>query len=43
MSALQDFALTFLEFSALVFAFFLGLLLLAVVYMYIADITQTKR
>jgi glutamate synthase domain-containing protein 2 len=43
MSALQDFALTFLEFSALVFAFVLGLLFLAVVYMYIADITQTKQ
>ena len=33
MSALQDFALTILEFSALLFAFLAGLLFLAVVYM----------
>ena len=43
MSALQDFSLKFLEFSALAFAFGLGLLFLAVVCMYIADVTQTKH
>ncbi len=43
MSALQDFALKFLEFSALAFAFALGLLFLAVACMYIADVTQTKH
>lgn len=43
MSALQEFAFKFLEFSALAFAFALGVLLLVVAYMYIADITQTKQ
>ncbi len=40
---LQDFALKFLEFSALIFAFAVGLVVLAVIYMYIADVTQTSH
>ena len=40
---LQDFALKFLEFSALIFAFVVGLVVLAVIYMYIADVTQTSH
>jgi glutamate synthase domain-containing protein 2 len=43
MSGLQSFALNFLEISALVFAFAIGLLLLAVIYMYIVDVSQTKQ
>jgi len=43
MDALREFALAFLEISALVFAFALGVLFLMVVCMYIADITQTKQ
>ena len=43
MEALQDFAITFIELSTLVLAFVIGLLILAVIYMYIADITQKKQ
>ena len=43
MDALTSFALNFLEFSALFLAFSIGLFVLALVYMYIADITQTKQ
>ena len=43
LSRLQHFALTFLEISTLVQAFAVGLLILAVIYMYIADVTQKKQ
>jgi glutamate synthase domain-containing protein 2 len=43
MAALQDFGLRFLEISALVFAFAICLLVLAVIYMYIVDVRQTKQ
>jgi glutamate synthase domain-containing protein 2 len=43
MNALQDFALAFLEISTLLMASGVGLLVLTVIYMYIADITQTKQ
>jgi glutamate synthase domain-containing protein 2 len=41
--ALATFALRVLEISALLFVFLLGLLVLVVVYMYLADTTQTKQ
>jgi glutamate synthase domain-containing protein 2 len=43
MDALATFALRVLEVSALLFVFLLGLTALAVIYMYLADITQTKQ
>ena len=43
LDKLQRFALTFLEISTLVLAFAVGLLILAVIYMYIADVTQKKQ
>lgn len=43
MTALQDFTLKFLEFGALLLTFIFVLLLLAVIYMYIADVTQTRQ
>lgn len=43
MDALRVFALNFLEVASLLFALFLGLLFLAIIYMYIADVTQTKQ
>ena len=43
VSELQNFALKFLEISALIFTFMIGLLILALIYMYIADITQTRQ
>ena len=43
MDALKDFALAFVEISALLLTFVFGLLILAVVYMYIADVTQTSQ
>lgn len=43
IDGLRIFALNFLEVAALLFAFFLGILLLTVIYMYIADVTQTKQ
>jgi glutamate synthase domain-containing protein 2 len=43
MTALQGFALKFLEISALVMAFALFILAVAVIYMYVADITQTRH
>ncbi|TQV68200.1 FMN-binding glutamate synthase family protein [Exilibacterium tricleocarpae] len=43
MDALQEFALVFLEISALLLIFTLGVGLLVVLYMYLADITQTKQ
>jgi len=39
MDALRVFALNFLEVASLLFALFLGLLFLAIIYMYIADVT----
>jgi len=43
MSALQDFAIRFLEISALLMAFAVVLVVLTAIYMYIADVTQTKQ
>lgn len=43
MSALKQFAMAFLEISALLFAFVIGLLVLAIVWMYIADVSQTNQ
>lgn len=43
MSSLQAFALYFLEISALLIALVIVLITLAVIYMYIADRTQTKQ
>lgn len=43
MDPLQVFTLRFLEISTLVMAFVIGLIVVVVAYMYIADITQTKH
>ncbi|MDX1736103.1 MAG: FMN-binding glutamate synthase family protein, partial [Halioglobus sp.] len=43
MGVLWEFAVLFLEISALVLAFLLAALVIAVIYMYIADVTQTKQ
>ena len=43
MDTLGDFALAFVEISALLLTFTIGVLLLLVIYMYIADITQTSQ
>jgi glutamate synthase domain-containing protein 2 len=43
MDALQAFALNFLEIAVVVLVFGLGLLVAAVIYMYIADVTQTEQ
>ena len=43
MDALRVFALNFLEVASLLFALFLGLLFLAIIYMYIADVNQTRH
>ena len=43
MDALRVFALNFLEIASLLFALFLGLLFLAIIYMYIADVNQTRQ
>ena len=43
MDTLHNFAVAFLQVSVLVFAFLLGLGVLAVLGMYIADITQTSQ
>ena len=43
MSALQNFALTLLEVGALVVTGAIVLGVLAVIYMYVVDITQTKQ
>ena len=43
MDTLKAFALGFIEISALLLAFAVGLLILAIVYMYIVDITQTSQ
>jgi hypothetical protein len=43
MDALMDFALTFFEISALLLTFAIGTGILVVIYMYIADVTQTKQ
>ncbi len=43
MDALRDFALAFIEISALLLTFAIGVLLLVVVYMYIVDISQTRQ
>jgi glutamate synthase domain-containing protein 2 len=43
LDALRDFALALIEISALVLAFVIGLFILAVIYMYIVDVTQTSQ
>jgi len=43
LSALQQFAFTFLEVSALLLALAIGLVIIAVIYMYIADSLQTRQ
>ena len=43
MDALKEFALAFIEISALLLTFVFGLLILAIIYMYIADVTQTSQ
>ena len=43
MDAIREFALQVLEISALLFVFLLGLGAMIVVYMYLADVTQTKQ
>jgi len=43
MDVLRDVAVTIIEVSALLFAFALGLGVLALIYMYIADVTQTSQ
>ena len=43
MDAMATFALRVIEISALVFVFFLGIAVLVVLYMYLADKTQTKQ
>jgi glutamate synthase domain-containing protein 2 len=43
MDVLHQFALGFLEIGALLLSFLLGLLILAVIYMYIVDVTQTSQ
>jgi glutamate synthase domain-containing protein 2 len=43
MDVLHQFALGFLEVGALLLSFLLGLLILAVIYMYIVDVTQTSQ
>ncbi len=43
VDALQAFTLKFLEISVLAMAFIAGIFVLAVVYMYIVDITQTRQ
>ncbi len=43
MDALKEFAIGFFELSALVLAFAIGVLILAVIWMYIADVTQTSQ
>jgi glutamate synthase domain-containing protein 2 len=43
MDAMKEFALAFIEISALLFTFALGVVILVIVYMYIVDITQTSQ
>ena len=43
MDALKEFALAFIEISALLLTFAIGVLILAVVWMYIVDVTQTSQ
>ena len=43
MDALQAFTVRFLEVSVLLFTFMIGLAVLVVLYMYLADISQTKQ
>ncbi|NND68274.1 MAG: hypothetical protein HKN19_11860, partial [Halioglobus sp.] len=43
MDAIGNFALRVLEISALVFVFVLGTGVLALLYMYLADTTQTRQ
>ena len=43
MDALKEFALAFIEISALLLALAIGVLILAVVWMYIVDVTQTSQ
>ena len=43
MDSLMDYALTFFEISALLLTFVIGAVILIVIYMYVADVTQTKH
>ncbi len=43
MDSLMDYALTFFEVSALLLTFVIGAVILIVIYMYVADVTQTKH
>ena len=43
MDALKEFALAFIEISALFLTFVIGVIVLVVIYMYIADVTQTRQ
>ena len=43
MESVHQFVISFLEISVLLFAFLVGLVTLAVLYMYVADITQTRQ
>jgi glutamate synthase domain-containing protein 2 len=43
VDTLKDFALAFIEISALLLTFVIGVLVLVVVYMYIVDVTQTRQ
>jgi len=43
MDALQAFAFNFLEIAALLMALVIGVVILAVIYMYVADVTQTRQ
>jgi glutamate synthase domain-containing protein 2 len=43
MDALQSFALAVMEIGALFFTFMVSVVVLALIYMYLADITQTKQ
>ncbi len=43
MSALREFSFQVIEFSALLFVFFLGVGVLVFIYLYLSDITQTKQ
>jgi len=43
IDTLKDFALGFIEVSAIVLSLAFGLLIIAIVYMYVVDITQTSQ
>jgi len=43
IDTLKDFALGFIEVSAIVLSLAFGLLIIAIVYMYVVDVTQTSQ